>query len=246
MNVSENSIEVNEITRNFGDFTAVDHLSFNVKKGEIFGFLGANGAGKTTAIRMLCGLLMPTSGTANVVGYDILTQNKEIKRHIGYMSQKFSLYEDLTVMENMELFGTIYGMKRKDLKLRMLNIIARLQMRDYAHTKVSALPLGRRQKLAFATAILHNPQVIFLDEPTSGVDPLVRREFWNMIYETAAQGVSILVTTHYMDEAEYCNRLCIMVNGQIKIIGNPTDLKRETNSESMEEVFHKTVNQHAR
>ena len=246
MEVSENSIEVHELTRTFGDFTAVDHLSFNVKKGEIFGFLGANGAGKTTAIRMLCGLLMPTSGNATVVGYDVVTQNKEIKRHIGYMSQKFSLYEDLTVMENMELFGTIYGMKRKELKLRMLNIVARLQMREYAQTRVSALPLGRRQKLAFATAILHNPQVIFLDEATSGVDPLVRREFWNMIYETAAQGVSILVTTHYMDEAEYCNRLCIMVNGEIKIIGNPTDLKHETNSESMDEVFHKIVNRHAR
>lgn len=242
----DNSIVVDNLTRCFGDFTAVDHLSFQVKKGEIFGFLGANGAGKTTAIRMLCGLLMPTSGTASVVGYDVINQSTDIKRHIGYMSQKFSLYEDLTVLENMELFGTIYGMERKALKQRMLNIVARLQMRDYAHSRVSNLPLGRRQKLAFATAILHSPQVVFLDEPTSGVDPLVRREFWNMIYETSAQGVSILVTTHYMDEAEYCNRLCIMVNGQIKIIGNPTDLKRETQSESMEEVFHKIVNKHGR
>lgn len=242
----DNSIVVDNLTRCFGDFTAVDHLSFQVKKGEIFGFLGANGAGKTTAIRMLCGLLMPTSGTASVVGYDVVSQSADIKRHIGYMSQKFSLYEDLTVMENMELFGTIYGMERKVLKQRMLNIVARLQMRDYAHSRVSSLPLGRRQKLAFATAILHSPQVVFLDEPTSGVDPLVRREFWNMIYETSSRGVSILVTTHYMDEAEYCNRLCIMVNGQIKIIGNPIDLKRETQSETMEEVFHKIVNKHGR
>lgn len=242
----DNSIVVDNLTRCFGNFTAVDHLSFQVKKGEIFGFLGANGAGKTTAIRMLCGLLMPTSGIASVVGYDVVSQSADIKRHIGYMSQKFSLYEDLTVMENMELFGTIYGMERKVLRQRMLNIVARLQMRDYAHSRVNSLPLGRRQKLAFATAILHSPQVVFLDEPTSGVDPLVRREFWNMIYETSAQGVSILVTTHYMDEAEYCNRLCIMVNGQIKIIGNPMDLKRETQSETMEEVFHKIVNKHGR
>ncbi len=242
----DNSIVVDNLTRCFGNFTAVDHLSFQVKKGEIFGFLGANGAGKTTAIRMLCGLLMPTSGTAGVVGYDVVSQSADIKRHIGYMSQKFSLYEDLTVMENMELFGTIYGMERKALRQRMLNIVARLQMRDYAHSRVSSLPLGRRQKLAFATAILHSPQVVFLDEPTSGVDPLVRREFWNMIYETSARDVSILVTTHYMDEAEYCNRLCIMVNGQIKIIGNPIDLKRETQSETMEEVFHKIVNKHGR
>ncbi|MBO4739371.1 MAG: ABC transporter ATP-binding protein [Bacteroidales bacterium] len=240
--MDENSIVVTDLTKKFKHFTAVDHVSFSVKKGEIFGFLGANGAGKTTTIRMLCGLLLPTSGSAKIVGYDVINQSKEIKKHIGYMSQKFSLYEDLTVMENMELFGTIYGMEKKKLHQKMLSIIARLQMRDYAKTRVSNLPLGRKQKLMFATAILHDPNVVFLDEPTSGVDPIVRRDFWNMIYETAERGVSILVTTHYMDEAEYCNRLCIMENGQIKIIGNPSELKSQTDSENMNEVFQKIIN----
>jgi ABC-2 type transport system ATP-binding protein len=236
------SISVKNISRNFKDFTAVDNITFDVKKGEIFGFLGANGAGKTTTIRMLCGLLKPTSGTASIVGYDVLTHDKKIRKHIGYMSQKFSLYEDLTVKENMELFGTIYGMDRKNLNRRILNIISRLQMRYFAHKKVANLPLGQRQKLAFSTAILHSPEVVFLDEPTSGVDPLVRREFWNMIYEAASEGMTILVTTHYMDEAEYCNRLCIMSHGQIKIIGNPTQLKEYTNSNSMDIVFQKIAN----
>ena len=235
------SISVKNLSRNFGDFTAVDNISFDVKKGEIFGFLGANGAGKTTTIRMLCGLLKPSSGAASVVGYDVLTQDKEIRKHIGYMSQKFSLYEDLTVIENMELFGTIYGMDKKTLKRRMLNIISRLKMRDFSNRKVLHLPLGQRQKLAFSTAILHSPEVVFLDEPTSGVDPLVRREFWNMIYEAVVEGMTFLVTTHYMDEAEYCNRLCIMSNGQIKIIGNPSELKQDTNSDSMDMVFQKVV-----
>lgn len=239
---SNNSIVVNHLSKYFGDFAAVDDISFQVGKGEIFGFLGANGAGKTTTIRMLCGLLMPTSGELKVAGYDVVNQPKEIKQHIGYMSQKFSLYEDLTVMENMELFGTIYGMEKKKLKQRMLNIVARLQMRDFVKERVANLPLGRRQKLAFATAILHEPQVLFLDEPTSGVDPLTRREFWNMIYETAERGVTILITTHYMDEAEYCNRLCIMRNGKIEIVGNPILLKEATNSKSIDEVFHKTIN----
>ncbi len=239
---SNKSIVVNHLSKYFGDFAAVDDISFQVGKGEIFGFLGANGAGKTTTIRMLCGLLMPTSGELKVAGYDVVNQPKEIKQHIGYMSQKFSLYEDLTVMENMELFGTIYGMEKKKLKQRMLNIVARLQMRDFVKERVANLPLGRRQKLAFATAILHEPQVLFLDEPTSGVDPLTRREFWNMIYETAERGVTILITTHYMDEAEYCNRLCIMRNGKIEIVGNPILLKEATNSKSIDEVFHKTIN----
>lgn len=239
---SNNSIVVNHLSKYFGDFAAVDDISFQVGKGEIFGFLGANGAGKTTTIRMLCGLLMPTSGELKVAGYDVVNQPKEIKQHIGYMSQKFSLYEDLTVMENMELFGTIYGMEKKKLKQRMLNIVAGLQMRDFVKERVANLPLGRRQKLAFATAILHEPQVLFLDEPTSGVDPLTRREFWNMIYETAERGVTILITTHYMDEAEYCNRLCIMRNGKIEIVGNPILLKEATNSKSIDEVFHKTIN----
>ena len=238
----DKSIVVTDLTKKFKNFTAVDHVSFAVKKGEIFGFLGANGAGKTTTIRMLCGLLLPTSGSAQIVGYDVITQSKEIKKHIGYMSQKFSLYDDLTVMENMELFGTIYGVEKNVLRKKILSIIARLQMRDYATTRVSNLPLGRKQKLMFATAILHNPDVVFLDEPTSGVDPIVRREFWNMIYETTERGVSILVTTHYMDEAEYCNRLCIMENGQIKIVGNPSDLKEQTHSENMSEVFQKIIN----
>jgi ABC-2 type transport system ATP-binding protein len=242
MQERENSIEVDNLCRNFKDFKAVDNISFEVRKGEIFGFLGANGAGKTTTIRMLCGLLKPSSGSAAIMGYDVLTQGKEIRKHIGYMSQKFSLYEDLTVLENMELFGTIYGMDSKTLKRRMLNIISRLKMRHFASKKVVHLPLGQRQKLAFSTAILHAPQVVFLDEPTSGVDPLVRREFWNMIYEVALEGVTILVTTHYMDEAEYCNRLCIMSNGRIKVIGNPAELKQDTHSDSIDMVFQKVVN----
>lgn len=220
----------------------MDTISFEVKKGEIFGLLGANGAGKTTTIRMLCGLLIPTSGSMKVAGYDVFTQGKEIRKHIGYMSQKFSLYEDLTVIENLELFGTIYKLKRDVLRKRILHIIARLQMRAYASKKVVSLPLGQKQKLAFATALIHNPEVVFLDEPTSGVDPLVRREFWNMIYESASQGVTIVVTTHYMDEAEYCNRLCFMSNGKIEIMGNPNDLKENYNVNSMSEVFHKIIN----
>ncbi len=242
MQEKESSIVVKNLSRSFGDFKAVDDITFDVKKGEIFGFLGANGAGKTTTIRMLCGLLEPSSGTASIVGYDVLTQDKEIRKHIGYMSQKFSLYEDLTVIENMELFGTIYGMDKKTLRRRILNIISRLKMRNFADKRVVGLPLGQRQKLAFSTAILHSPEVVFLDEPTSGVDPLVRREFWNMIYEAALEGMTILVTTHYMDEAEYCNRLCIMSNGKIKIIGNPAQLEKDTNSDSMDMVFQKVVN----
>ena len=242
MDSIESSIIVENLTRKFGEFTAVNNISFEVKKGEIFGFLGANGAGKTTVIRMLCGLLLPTNGTAKIVGKDILTQSKEIRKHIGYMSQKFSLYEDLTVIENLELFGAIYGMQSKVLKRRILNIISRLQMRDFAHQRVVALPLGQRQKLAFSVAVLHQPEVVFLDECTSGVDPLVRREFWNMIYEAASQGVTVLVTTHYMDEAEYCNRVCVMANGTIKIIGNPTEIKQQTQSDSMDMLFQKVIN----
>ncbi|MDR1878497.1 MAG: ABC transporter ATP-binding protein [Bacteroidales bacterium] len=242
MQNKQNSISVENLCKTFDGFKAVDSISFEVKQGEIFGFLGANGAGKTTAIRMLCGLLKPTSGTAFIMGYNVLTQGKEIRKHIGYMSQKFSLYEDLTVVENMELFGTIYGMDKKTLKRRILNIISRLQMRTFANQRVTSLPLGQRQKLAFSTAILHTPQVVFLDEPTSGVDPLTRRDFWNMIYEVASQGVSILITTHYMDEAEYCNRLCIMSEGKISAIGNPAQLKKDTASDSMNMVFQKVIN----
>jgi ABC-2 type transport system ATP-binding protein len=233
------SIVVKKLRRDFGNFTAVNNISFEVAQGEIFGFLGANGAGKTTTIRMLCGLLTPTSGSAKICGFDMLTQGKEIRKHIGYMSQKFSLYEDLTIKENMELFGTIYRIPYKTLKIRMLNIIARLQMREYVDKRVISLPLGLRQKLSFASAVLHNPKVVFLDEPTSGADPLVRREFWNMIYEAAEGGITVLVTTHYMDEAEYCNRICIMNHGQIKVIGNPNELKKQHHTPTMDILFQK-------
>jgi ABC-2 type transport system ATP-binding protein len=235
------SIEANRLTKQFGNFTAVDHISFQVKKGEIFGFLGANGAGKTTAIKMMSGLLQPTSGTATIAGYDILTQSKLIKRNIGYMSQRFSLYGDLTVFENMQLFGTIYRIPRKELKERIMSSLAELNMDKQANTLVNAIPLGWKQKLAFATAILHRPHIVFLDEPTSGVDPIVRREFWKLIYQAASRGVTILVTTHYMDEAEYCNRISIMTDGQIKIIGTPDEIKAQTGAETINDVFVKFV-----
>lgn len=235
------SIEANRLTKQFGNFTAVDHISFQVKKGEIFGFLGANGAGKTTAIKMMSGLLLPTSGTATIAGYDILTQSKLIKRNIGYMSQRFSLYGDLTVFENMQLFGTIYRIPRKELKERIMSSLAELNMDKQANTLVNAIPLGWKQKLAFATAILHRPHIVFLDEPTSGVDPIVRREFWKLIYQAASRGVTILVTTHYMDEAEYCNRISIMTDGQIKIIGTPDEIKARTGAETINDVFVKFV-----
>ncbi len=235
------SIEANRLTKQFGNFTAVDHISFQVKKGEIFGFLGANGAGKTTAIKMMSGLLLPTSGTATIAGYDILTQSKLIKRNIGYMSQRFSLYGDLTVFENMQLFGTIYRIPRKELKERIMGSLAELNMDKQANTLVNAIPLGWKQKLAFATAILHRPHIVFLDEPTSGVDPIVRREFWKLIYQAASRGVTILVTTHYMDEAEYCNRISIMTDGQIKIIGTPDEIKARTGVETINDVFVKFV-----
>lgn len=235
------SIEANRLTKQFGNFTAVDHISFQVKKGEIFGFLGANGAGKTTAIKMMSGLLLPTSGTATIAGYDILTQSKLIKRNIGYMSQRFSLYGDLTVFENMQLFGTIYRIPRKELKERIMSSLAELNMDKQANTLVNAIPLGWKQKLAFATAILHRPHIVFLDEPTSGVDPIVRREFWKLIYQAASRGVTILVTTHYMDEAEYCNRISIMTDGQIKIIGTPDEIKARTGAGTINDVFVKFV-----
>ena len=236
------SIVADQLTKQFGTFTAVDHISFQVKRGEIFGFLGANGAGKTTAIKMMSGLLLPTSGTATIAGYDILTQSKLIKKHIGYMSQRFSLYNDLTVFENMQLFGTIYKIPRKELKDRIYESLRSLDMERQASTLVSSIPLGWKQKLAFATAILHHPDIVFLDEPTSGVDPIVRREFWKLIYQTASQGVTILVTTHYMDEAEYCNRISIMSDGQMKLIGTPSELKEQMGVNSVDEVFVKFVN----
>ena len=236
------SIVADQLTKQFGTFTAVDHISFQVKRGEIFGFLGANGAGKTTAIKMMSGLLLPTSGTATIAGYDVLIQSKLIKKHIGYMSQRFSLYNDLTVFENMQLFGTIYKIPRKELKDRIYDSLRQLDMEKQAGTLVSSIPLGWKQKLAFATAILHRPDIVFLDEPTSGVDPIVRREFWKLIYQTASQGVTILVTTHYMDEAEYCNRISIMSDGQLKLIGTPGELKEQMGVNSVDEVFVKFVN----
>jgi ABC-2 type transport system ATP-binding protein len=236
------SIEVENLTKKFGHFTAVNHITFQVKKGEIFGFLGANGAGKTTAMKMMCGLLQPTSGKATIAGYNLKSEAKMIKRNIGYMSQRFSLYNDLTVYENMQLFGTVYGIPRKELNTRIFNSLEELQMTEKAKSLVNAIPLGWKQRLAFATAMLHRPQIVFLDEPTSGVDPIVRREFWNLIYKTASQGVTIFVTTHYMDEAEYCNRISIMSEGELKLVGTPHELKNKMEVDSIEDVFVKFVN----
>lgn len=231
------AISVDNLTKKFGDFTAVDHISFSVEKGEIFGFLGANGAGKTTAIRMLCGLSYPTSGTGTVAGYDITTQAEGIKRHIGYMSQKFSLYDDLSVWDNIRFFGGIYGMTPIDVDRRGKEILDELDFFDRRDEIVGDIPLGWKQKLAFSVALLHRPEIVFLDEPTGGVDPIVRRQFWELIYRTAEKGVTIFVTTHYMDEAEYCNRLSIMVAGKIKALDTPENLKKEYHAGSMDEVF---------
>ena len=233
-----NVIEVEGLTKVFGDFTAVDHISFSVAKGEIFGFLGANGAGKTTAMKMLCGLSRPTSGHATVAGYDINTEAEEVKRNIGYMSQKFSLYENLTVYENIELFAGIYGMKRKDISRKAVTILKKLGFYSERKTLVKSLPLGWKQKLAFSVAIFHGPKVVFLDEPTGGVDPVARRQFWFMIYEAAERGITVFVTTHYMDEAEYCNRVSIMVDGRIEALDTPAALKRKFGTDSMDSVFY--------
>lgn len=237
MNNSEIILSVRELTKRFGTFTAVDRISFEVRRGEIFGFLGANGAGKTTAMRMLCGLSYPTAGSGTVAGYDIATQGEAIKRRIGYMSQRFSLYDDLTVMENIRLFGGIYGLSRREILRRAAELLRRLGFRGEARTRVGALPLGWKQKLAFAVATLHRPEVVFLDEPTGGVDPVTRRQFWELIYEAAASGTTIFVTTHYMDEAEYCSRVSIMVDGRIRAIGTPAELKRQFAAESVDELF---------
>ena len=230
-------IQVKDLTKQFGTFTAVDHITFEVERGEIFGFLGANGAGKTTAMRMLCGLSYPTSGSGTVAGFDVVKEGEKIKRHIGYMSQRFSLYDDLTVMENMELFGGIYGVKGHELKERATALLQKLDFFEERDTMVSALPLGWKQKLAFAVATLHRPEIVFLDEPTGGVDPITRRQFWEMIYQAANEGTTIFVTTHYMDEAEYCNRISMMVDGKIKALDTPTNLKKSFNAASMDEVF---------
>ena len=230
-------IEVKDLTKQFGSFTAVDHITFEVKRGEIFGFLGANGAGKTTAMRMLCGLSYPTSGTGTVAGFDVRKEGEKIKRHIGYMSQRFSLYEDLTVLENMELFGGIYGVDKKTLRERAATMLKRLEFYDERNTLVGSLPLGWKQKLAFVVATIHKPEIVFLDEPTGGVDPITRRQFWEMIYQASSDGTTIFVTTHYMDEAEYCHRVSMMVDGQIKALDTPADLKKTFNAASMDEVF---------
>ena len=237
MNNSEIILSVRELTKRFGTFTAVDRISFEVRRGEIFGFLGANGAGKTTAMRMLCGLSYPTAGSGTVAGYDIATQGEAIKRRIGYMSQRFSLYDDLTVMENIRLFGGIYGLSRREILRRAAELLRRLGFRGEARTRVGAVPLGWKQKLAFAVATLHRPEVVFLDEPTGGVDLVTRRQFWELIYEAAAGGTTIFVTTHYMDEAEYCSRVSIMVDGRIRAIGTPAELKRQFAAESVDELF---------
>ena len=230
-------ITANNLTKKFGDFTAVDHISFDVHKGEIFGFLGANGAGKTTAMRMLCGLSLPTSGEATVAGFDVYKENEKIKKSIGYMSQKFSLYEDLTVKENMEFYGGIYHMTDKFIKEKTAFILDHLHLHKEANTLVRSLPLGWKQKLAFSVAIFHEPGIVFLDEPTGGVDPVTRREFWNMIYQGADNGITVFVTTHYMDEAEYCNRVSIMVDGRIEALDTPSQLKQTYNASTMDEVF---------
>jgi len=230
-------ITANKLTKKFGDFTAVDHISFDVHKGEIFGFLGANGAGKTTAMRMLCGLSLPTSGEATVAGFDVYKENEKIKQNIGYMSQKFSLYEDLTVKENMEFYGGIYHMTDKYIKEKTAAILKQLSLEKEGNLLVKSLPLGWKQKLAFSVAIFHEPGIVFLDEPTGGVDPVTRREFWNMIYEAADRGTTIFVTTHYMDEAEYCNRVSIMVDGRIEALDTPSQLKKTYGAASMDEVF---------
>jgi ABC-2 type transport system ATP-binding protein len=234
---SDPAIEARALTRTFGTFTAVDRITFDVRAGEVFGFLGANGAGKTTAIRMLTGLLAPTAGAATVAGYDVAKESESIKRHIGYMSQRFSLYEDLTIKENIQLYGGIYGLSNRDIATRTERMLTRLGLERAARTPVRAIPLGWRQKLAFSVALLHEPRIVFLDEPTSGVDPVTRRQFWELIYEAAAAGTTVLVTTHYMDEAEYCARVSIMVAGRIAAMGQPSELKRQFHVGTIDELF---------
>ncbi len=238
---NNNTVEVKELTKKFGGFTAVDRVTFQVKKGEIFGFLGANGAGKTTTIRMLCGLLLPTAGWASVGGFDVFTQQEQIKQHIGYMSQRFSLYEDLTVRENIEFYGGIYGLSRKEIKQKSEELLDYLNLSDRSDTLTAELPLGLKQRMALSTALLHEPEIIFLDEPTSGVDPESRRQFWLLIYELAAQGKTVFVTTHFMDEAEYCQRISIMQNGRIIELDAPQKLKEKYQASSMQEVFLKSI-----
>ena len=239
MRNKENVIEVNNLTKAFGDFRAVNEISFEVMKGEIFGFLGANGAGKTTAIKMLIGISHPTSGQAKVVGYDVYTQPEDIKKNIGYMSQRFALYDDLTVNENITFFGGIYGMSRAKIQQKRKQLVEELGLENIASELVGSLPLGWKQKLAFSVALIHDPKIVFLDEPTGGVDPITRRQFWEMIYKAADQGTTIFVTTHYMDEAEYCDRVSIMVAGKIEALDTPNNLKKQFGVTSMNDVFLK-------
>ena len=237
INKEENVIEVEHLVKAFGDFHAVDDISFSVRRGEIFGFLGANGAGKTTAMRILTGLNQPTSGSGRVAGYDISTEYEEIKKNIGYMSQRFSLYEDLSVAENIRLFGGIYGMSDREISVKTESLLNKLQFAGHRNDLVASLPLGWKQKLAFSVAIFHEPKIVFLDEPTGGVDPATRRQFWQLIYDAAQRGITVFVTTHYMDEAEYCDRISIMVDGKISAMGTPEELKQRFNQPDMNHVF---------
>jgi ABC-2 type transport system ATP-binding protein len=239
MNADNIVISVEGLVKKFGDFTANDHLSFDVSEGEIFGFLGANGAGKTTALRILCGLSLPTSGKLRVAGYDVYTEREKIKRNIGYMSQRFTLYEDLRVFENIRFYAAIYGLRSRYIKERTDQLLEALGMQELRNKLIKDLPLGWRQKLAFSVAVFHHPQIVFLDEPTSGVDPVTRRQFWDLIYGASRDGITVFVTTHYMDEAEYCDRVCIMEAGRIEAMGTPGELKEAYKAANMDEVFLK-------
>jgi ABC-2 type transport system ATP-binding protein len=236
--MSETVIKTDKLTKRFGDFIATNEITFEVNKGEIFGFLGANGAVKTTAMRMLCGLSLPSSGEATIAGFDVYKQTEQIKKNIGYMSQKFSLYEDLTVLENINFFGGIYGLTDNEIKTKSIELIEQLGLQQQAKKLVASLPLGWKQKLSFSVAVIHEPKIVFLDEPTGGVDPVTRRQFWDLIYDAADRGVTIFVTTHYMDEAEYCNRISIMVDGRIEALDTPANLKQQFNVQSMDDVFY--------
>lgn len=237
MNSKQKVIRVKNMYKKFGEFTANDDLSFEVEAGEIFGFLGANGAGKTTAIKILCGLSYPTSGEINVAGFDVYKERESVKRSIGYMSQKFSLYEDLSVFENIRFYGGIYGLSKSEINSKANELLKKLDLEHARNKRISALPLGWKQKLAFSVAIFHDPKIVFLDEPTGGVDPVTRRQFWDLIYDAARAGITVFVTTHYMDEAEYCDRVSIMVDGKIEALDTPEKLKKQFNADDMDQVF---------